>query len=220
MVRGNLPEFNALGGRVISLFLATLLIAASLAFAQPSGTIGEIEIVGNLRVETQAIRGHISSKVGEPLNEAVVDQDIKAIYKMGFFSQVNAEVTHRAGELVLIFRLKELPYITDVKLEGLKAIKSTDEKIQESLKLHPGAILDPELAHATEKAIEKVYQDKGYMDVSVTFRTDPGPITARSRFSWSRKDRWWRSVKLNSPATRCFPRASSGRRWKPSPTTS
>ncbi len=175
MVRGNLPEINALGGRVICLFLATLLIAAPLAFAQPSGTIGEIEIVGNLRVETQAIRGHISSKVGEPLNEAVVDQDIKAIYKMGFFSQVNAEVTHRAGQLDLIFRLKELPYITDVKLEGLKAIKSTDEKIQESLKLHPGAILDPELAHATEKAIEKVYQDKGYMDVSVTFRTDPGP---------------------------------------------
>ena len=175
MVRGNLPKFNALGGRVTCLFLATLFIAASLTCAQPAGTLGEIEIVGNLRVETQAIRGHISSKVGEPLNDAVVDQDIKSIYKMGFFRRVNAEVTHRGGKLVLIFAVEELPYITDVKLEGFKAIKSTDEKIQESLKLHPGAILDPELAHVTQKAIEKIYQDKGYMDVSVTFRTDPGP---------------------------------------------
>ncbi len=175
MARGNFRELNGLIGRVLSLFLATLLIAASLSFAQPSGTIGEIEIDGNLRVESQAIRGHISSKVGEPLDDAVVDQDVKAIYTMGFFDQVNAEVTHRAGKLVLIFHVQERPFITNVKLEGLKKMKTTDDKIQEALKLHPGAILDPELVDATEKALAKVYQDKGYMDVSVTFRKDLGP---------------------------------------------
>ncbi len=85
-------------------------------------------------------------------------------------------MTHRAGKLVLIFHVQERPYITDVKLEGLKKLKSTDEKIQDALrKLHPGAILDPELVDATEKALAKVYQDKGYMDASVTFRKDPGP---------------------------------------------
>ncbi len=125
-------------------------------------------------METQAIRGHISSRVGEPLNDAVVDEDVKSIYKMGFFKRVNAKVTHRGGKLVLIFRLEELPYITNVKLEGLKQLKSTDEKIQEALKLHPGAILDPEMVDQTEKALKKVYQDKGYMDVAVNFRTDPG----------------------------------------------
>lgn len=174
MARGNFPEFNALGGRVLCLLLATVL-SASLAFGQPTGTIGEIEVDGNLRVESQAIRGHISSKVGEPLNETVVDEDVKSIYKMGFFQQVNAEVTHRGGKLVLIFHVNELPYITDIKLEGLKKMKTTDEKIQESLKLHPGAILDYQAVDATEKALTKVYQDKGYMDASVTFKTSPGP---------------------------------------------
>jgi outer membrane protein insertion porin family len=175
VARGNFPEFDALTGRVICLLLATLFFAVSQTFAQPSGTIGEIEIDGNLRVESQAIRGHVASKVGEPLDDAVVDQDVKAIYKMGFFDQVNAEVTHRGGRLILIFHVKERPYITNVKIEGLKKMKSTDEKVQESLKLHPGAILDPELVNATEKALSQIYQDKGYMDVSVTFRTDPGP---------------------------------------------
>ncbi len=85
MARGNFPEFNALNGRVVLLFLATLLIAASLTFAQPSEPIGEIEVDGNLRVESQAIRAHVSSKVGEPLDDAVVDQDVKSIYRMGFF---------------------------------------------------------------------------------------------------------------------------------------
>ncbi len=168
-------EFNALAVRVLCLLLTVLLAAAPLTFAQPpSGTIGEIEIVGNLRVESQAIRGHISSRVGEPLNEAVVDEDVKSIHRMGFFERVNAKVTHRGGKLVLIFEVEEFPFITNVKLEGLKQFKITDEKIQEALKLHPGAILDNEMVDQTEKALKKVYMDKGYLDVAVNFRTDPG----------------------------------------------
>jgi outer membrane protein insertion porin family len=158
--------------------IAALLLVASSTFAQaPSGPISAIEIEGNLRVETQAIRSHISSRVGEPLDEAVVDQDVKAIYRMGFFEPqgVSAEVTRRLGKLVLIFHVKERPYITDVKLVGMKKLKPTDEKIQEALKLHPGAIEDPQLVAETEKGIKKVYQDKGYMDVAVDFRTVPGP---------------------------------------------
>src|SRR5262249_16185361 len=154
-------EFSALSVRVLLLLLTGLLAGARLTSAQPpSGTIGEIEIVGNVRVESQAIRGRISSKAGEPLNEALVDQAVKSIHKMGFFDEVNAKVTHRGATLVLIFEVKERPFITDVKVEGLKKFKTTDEKIQEALKLHPGAILDPQLVDDTEKGLKKVYQDK------------------------------------------------------------
>ncbi|HEV3111630.1 MAG TPA: outer membrane protein assembly factor BamA [Candidatus Binataceae bacterium] len=176
MARSNRAEFHALSVSAVCLLLASLLVAASLTFAQaPSGPIGAIEIEGNLRVESQAIRAHISSRVGEPLNEAVVDQDVKTIYKMGFFDDVNAEVTRRGTRLVLIFHVKERPYITDVKVEGLKQFKTTDEKIQQSLKLHPGAILDPLAVNATEKALRQIYQDKGYLDAAVAFHTNPGP---------------------------------------------
>ncbi len=176
MARSNRAESHALTVSAFCLLLAGLLVTASLTLAQaPSGPIGAIEIEGNLRVESQAIRSHISSRVGEPINEALVDQDVKAIYRMGFFDQVNAEVTRRAGKPVLVFHVKERPYITDVKVQGLKKFKSTDEKVQESLKLHPGAILDPVQVTETEKALAKIYQDKGYLDASVTFRADPGP---------------------------------------------
>ncbi|HZY60745.1 MAG TPA: outer membrane protein assembly factor BamA [Candidatus Binataceae bacterium] len=175
MARSIRPEFSALNVCVLGLLLAGLLIGASLTFAQPpSGNIGEIEIEGNLRVESQAIRGHISSRVGEPLNDTVVNEDVKAISKMGFFEGVDAKITHRGGKLVLIFEVKERPFITNVKVEGLKQFKLTDEKIQEALKLHPGAIEDPDLVDDTEKALKKVYEDKGYLDVAVSFRADPG----------------------------------------------
>jgi outer membrane protein insertion porin family len=176
VARSTRAELRALIISALCFSLAGLLAAASLTFAQgPSGPIGAIEIEGNLRVDTQAIRGHISSRVGEPLDTALVDQDVKAIAKMGFFSQVNAEETRRGGKLVLIFHVEERPYITDVKVEGLKKFKQTDEKIQEALKLHPGAIEDPIMVSETEKALAKVYQDKGYLDATVSFHTNPGP---------------------------------------------
>ncbi len=176
MARSTRAELHALTVSAFCLLVGGLLAAASLTFAQaPAGPIGAIDIEGNLRVETQVIRAHISSRAGEPLNEALVDQDLKSIYGMGFFDGVNANVTHRGGKLVLIFQVKERPYITDVKVQGLKKFKQTDEKIQESLKLHPGSIEDPQLVTATEKGIEKAYQDKGYLDAAVTFHTLPGP---------------------------------------------
>ena len=176
MARSNRAGLHALSVSAVCLLLASLLVAASLTFAQaPSGPIGAIEIEGNLRVESQAIRAHISSRVGEPLDEAVVDQDVKAIYKMGFFDDVHAAVARRGTRLVLIFHVEERPYITDVKVEGLKQFKNTDEKVQQALKLHPGAILDPEARDETEKELRKIYQDKGYLDATVAFHTNPGP---------------------------------------------
>jgi outer membrane protein insertion porin family len=176
VARSNRAEPRALAFRACCLSLAGLLLAASLSLAQaPSGPLSAIEIDGNLRVETQAIRSHISSRVGEPLVESVVDEDVKSIYRMGFFDQVNAEVTHRGGRLVLIFHVKERPYITDVKLQGLKHFKLTDDDVQKSLKLHPGSILDPQMVNQTEKGLRKIYQDKGYLDVAVDFHTNPGP---------------------------------------------
>ncbi len=166
------PVTGALGSLLL---LAALLLGISSALAQPTGpTISEIRIVGNQRVEEDAIRIHISSRPGEPLDEATVDQDIKAIYAMGFFDQVSASLQHERGTTILVYQVKERPLITDVKLEGMKKIKPTDDKVVAALKLHSGSILDPTRAQETIKALKEVYEDQGYLDAEITFRTMPG----------------------------------------------
>jgi outer membrane protein insertion porin family len=178
VARSNRAQFRALRIGALCLLLAEILAVALPSFAQnPSEPIGAIEIEGNQRVENTAIHAHISSRVGEPLNPALVSQDIKSIYAMGFFeaNSVTATVTHRAGKLVLIYSVKELPYVTNVKVEGMKKFKTTDDKIQEALKVHPGSILDPRMVDETEDGIKKAYTEKGYLDVAVDFREDVGP---------------------------------------------
>jgi len=90
--------------------MLALLIAASQALAQaPAPVIAQIRIEGNQRVETDAIRIHISQGAGAPLDQTAVDQDIKAIYKMGFFDNVDATVESLKGVNVLVYKVKERP---------------------------------------------------------------------------------------------------------------
>ncbi len=153
-----------------------LVLGAVRARAQPTGpTISKIFIDGNQRVEDDAIRVHIQSRPGEPLDEGLVDQDIKAIYKMGFFDQVTADVQRHATGVTLVYHVVERPMVTEVRLQGMKEVRTTDDKVVEATKLHSGSILDPERAQETIKGLKKVYEDKGYLDATITFESIPKP---------------------------------------------
>jgi outer membrane protein insertion porin family len=168
-------RFGARSGHVVSLLVA-LMLAAPHLYAQPSGpVISQIRIVGNQRVGQDAIRVNITSQVGQPLDPAVVDHDIKTIYGMGFFSRVSAAVEHRAGKAILVYKVEEQPLVTSVQLEGMKNIKSNSAKVASAVKLHSGALLNPLQAQATIQALKQLYESKGYLDAAITFRIEPRP---------------------------------------------
>jgi outer membrane protein insertion porin family len=159
---------------IASWLLAALLVTAIDARAQPGPVISQIRIAGNQRVETDAIRVHVASQPGQPLNGATVDSDVKAIFRMGFFRNVTADVQNAGNSVILTFNVEERPLVTDIRYGGMKAIKSNDDAIINALALHPGAILDPTRVRTTIRNMEEVYQGKGYLDARVTFRTVPG----------------------------------------------
>jgi outer membrane protein insertion porin family len=161
----------------VFVLLALLMSAAAMLSARTvlaqGGTpiVDEIQIDGNQRVETDAIRVHISQQAGQPYDANAVDQDIKAIYKMGFFDTVDAHMGLVGGKNVLVYVVKERPQVTDVRFGGMKALRSTDDKIVAAVKVHPGSILDPSKVKESINGITDVYQDSGYLDAKVTFRT-------------------------------------------------
>jgi outer membrane protein insertion porin family len=148
---------------------AMLLAAGSPALAQPP-LVSQIRIEGNQRVESDAIRIHISQQAGQPLDLRLVDQDIKSIYRMGFFQTVTPLVETANGKTILIYRVKEYPQVTDVKIEGMKEMRPTDDKVVAAMKVHPGSILDHQAVQDTINALADLYQEKSYLDATITFR--------------------------------------------------
>ncbi len=164
-----------MGSALIVVIIAAML-AASVARAQgPTPIISKIEITGNQRVEEDAIRIHITQQIGQPYDPAAVDADVISIYKLGFFVNVKAHLAQHGGQTVLVYHVQERPQITDVKLYGMKAIRSNDDKIVAAMKVHPGVILDPNSVKETINNITAVYADKSYTDAKVTFKAIPQP---------------------------------------------
>src|ERR1700730_11563640 len=156
--------------------MTAAMLAPSAAHAQASQPIiNKIQIVGNQRVEEDAIRIHITQQVGHPLDPNAQSADIKSIYSLGFFSDVSAHVVQQGGQNVLVYAVKERPQITDVKLYGMKAIRSNDDKIVAAMKVHPGVILDPIAVKESINNITKVYADAGYTHAKIRFKPIPQP---------------------------------------------
>lgn len=130
----------------------------------------DIKIVGNQRVETDAIRVHISQQTGQPESQTAIDDDIKAIYQMGFFDNVRAAIGNNG---VLTYYVHERPLLTDVRFVGFKAVKANDDAVVNALTIHSGAIYDPVRAKTTIRNINEVFQGKGYLDARVQFKLIP-----------------------------------------------
>src|SRR5258705_348891 len=80
--------------RSVALLAALALVAGEVPLdAQGEPSIARVGITGNLRVEEDAIRVHLRSQPGQPFDQDTIDRDIRPVYAMGFFDQVDADVT-------------------------------------------------------------------------------------------------------------------------------
>jgi outer membrane protein insertion porin family len=136
-----------------------------------TGPVSKVAIEGNIRVEEDAIRVHLQTQQGQPFDRETVDKDIRAIYGMGFFDQVNAEVTPNPKGVAVTFRVTERPLVRNVTVEGNEKLKK--EELEGALRIRPHTILDPEKARQGIEAARKLYADKGYLDAKITYDTVP-----------------------------------------------
>ncbi len=139
----------------------------------PSDRIAAVRIEGNARVDEEAIRIHIQTRAGARLDRATVDSDVRAIYAMGFFENVEVDRQDGAEGPVIVFRVRERPQITSVTIEGTNKLRTED--VEAALKVRPHTILDSEKMRRGIADAKKLYEEKGYLDATITPKTEPVP---------------------------------------------
>src|SRR5437868_15507702 len=106
--------------------LGLLFAFATMAAAQQGQRLDRVVITGNQRVEEEAIRVQLRSQPGTRLTEGTVDNDIRALYRMGFFENVEADVSDQNGQSVLTYHVTERPLIRELKIDGNKKLSRED----------------------------------------------------------------------------------------------
>ena len=111
----------------------------------------------------------ISTKAGQPLSLDAVDQDIRAIMKLGPYYDVVVEEEGPPEKPALIYRVAERPTIREVKTLGYEALSKDD--LKDTVQLKAGTVYDPALADKDVQRIQKKYVEKGYFLTDVKVKT-------------------------------------------------
>src|SRR6266571_8734112 len=156
--------------------------AAGKSITEQAGvTVQDVQIRGNRRVPTDHIRSKLQTKVGDPISLTTVSRDIRALYSLGFFDDVQFETESASGGTIIVFSVKEKPLVHAVEYKGVHS--ATINEIQQTLRQTQKG-LTPEssysLAKATETAevLKAILAAKGYLEATVGIATRPVPPNA------------------------------------------
>jgi outer membrane protein insertion porin family len=127
----------------------------------PPQKVAEVAVRGNDKVPTDQILAVVSTKVNDPLNEEKLRNDIQAILNLGLFADAVVRFEPVEGGVRVVFVVVENPVIQSIVIKQNTVI-STDD-ILKALGVQAGQVLNTAAMRSGVRAVEKLYQDKGYI---------------------------------------------------------
>ncbi len=167
---GSVPNFQ-------NIVTAISLVAAfGVTTARADGEkIVDVQIQGNRRIESAAILNVLKVRAGDTLFGDKTDADIRSIYKLGYFQDVQAVLEQSDKGAVLVYTVLEKPIVRDIKFEGNKEL--TTEKLKEALEFRQNTIYSAkDLAKSVAK-IKKLYGDDGFYLADIQTKVDKNSPT-------------------------------------------
>lgn len=131
----------------------------------------DVLVSGNERIEAEAVKRVIKTKPGDLYRARTIREDVKAIFKMGYFGDVRADVSDSAGGKVITFVVKERRTVRHIRIKGNH--RFDDEKIRELISTKPGAMLNYNAIRKDVEEIRSLYTKEGYHHVEVNDEIKP-----------------------------------------------
>ena len=126
-----------------------------------SREIAQVQFRGNRKVEDDAIRAVLLTKAGGRLDLAKVREDIRAMWEMGFFSDVVVEAEpDPGGGVIIIFSVAEKPSVRKILVSGNDELEL--DKINEVIDLKRDAILNVTKVKQNRDKVRELYVERDF----------------------------------------------------------
>jgi outer membrane protein insertion porin family len=151
------------GGLLAVLMMLAIPVAATLSSSPAvAQTVSSIEVEGNRRVEVETIRSYFKPGPAGRLDQAQIDDGLKALIETGLFQDV--KITQTGGRLLVT--LVENSVIGRIAFEGNKKVK--DEQLSAEIQSKPRGTLSRPMVQSDAQRIAEIYRHSGRYDVHVT----------------------------------------------------
>ncbi len=128
--------------------------------------IGEILVTGNRRIEVSAIANVLKVKAGDNFYPEKIDEDVKAIFSLGYFADVKADKSlNKDKKLLVTYTVTEKPIVREILFEGNKAV--TSEKLKEALEFKENSIYSARDIAKSVKKFKKLYSEEAYAQTEI-----------------------------------------------------
>lgn len=163
---------NPMKSLYVSIIIIIMLVFIPLPdlSADNNEKIIKIDVMGYERIDRGFILNNITTKENEPYDLEKLRDDMKRIYKTGFFSDVQIDVKDTDKGKIVTFVVIERPPIKAIYVDGNKKIKTGD--IRDKLKIKTGSVLNIEKVKESLDEIKKLYTGEGYYAVKVSYSLD------------------------------------------------
>lgn len=135
-------------------------------------SIAEINVSGNIHIDSGAIRQRIKTLPGAPFSMDALRDDLKSIFRMGHFYDVKiiSEDTDLGKKIT--FAVKEKEIIGKVLIAGNSEVK--EEDIRPVIKVRTNSIYNDTDVRESIENIRQLYHAKGYRNCEITTGTVAG----------------------------------------------
>ncbi|HXU72996.1 MAG TPA: outer membrane protein assembly factor BamA [Polyangia bacterium] len=123
-------------------------------------TIGTLKFKGNHKAEDDAMRVAVKSLPGEKLSSEQLREDIRSLWRLSFFEDVEVQAQETGGKVDLTFVVREKPLIRKIYVSGAHEVGL--DKINEVLDIKKDTIIDPAKVKRNVEKIKDLYVEKGY----------------------------------------------------------
>ena len=156
--------------RYRSLIFFLGLMAAAIGSHAAEFVVRDIQVEGLQRISAGTVFNYLPVQVGASISEKDYPEIIRALFKTGFFTDVNLE---RKGN-VLVVTVAERPAIAEVRIAGNSDISSEDlKKALTDVGLAEGRVFDRALLDKVEQELLRLYYSRGRYAVQVKSQVQP-----------------------------------------------
>jgi outer membrane protein insertion porin family len=127
----------------------------------------DINFVGPQEVSPQLVRANISVQVGDPFQPSSVDEDVRNLYAMGQFLNIQVKQDLSSAGVLLTYVLQAKPRLGDIRFVGNK--KYSAKKLGKTISSKIGDPLDEHKLFNDSQAIRAKYQKAGYPNTQVKY---------------------------------------------------
>jgi len=135
--------------------------------------IDSLVVSGNKRIESDAILAVVESREGMRFDPEALNKDLRSIYEMGFFEDVQIETEDGPGGTKVTFKVSEKQSIGRILFKGNKKVEQKD--LKQVLGIKQYSILNRNDIKDSIERLRDYYHGEGFYNVDIRERIEELP---------------------------------------------